>query len=481
LKRRVTARACGVLLQLALAAACFAPEPGFAEQRALLVGVGKYDLPGIDLPGIDLDIQRMHEMLNLMGFEDRQIHILQDEAATSTNVIAEFNGWLRQGVQADDRVVFYFSGHGSNVPDLNGDQDADVSQVLVTHDVKRVREQGHASLAGVIIDTKISHLLAAIPSKHVLFIVDSCHSGTVTRSFTLRNRSLAAGTVFVKSFNYPGMPAPLTPMRTRQIDAPSREPQWDPKTNYVALTAAADREEAIGTSKGGIFTIGLTEAVKRLAGEGKNITVRELRAESEDYIRSKTDKDQVHTPQMMGNATLADAPLKMAAPNAVNGPNRKQLLALVAAQPQRFEIAASSPSYAIEQPVQLTLVIPAAGYLNLVSVDSQDNATVLFPNRYQQDNAVTAGSFVLPTPKMAFELRASAPAGATLVVGFVSSDPTNFYEETIDDRDENGNIKADFSVLSHTATRAIRVAPRSSQNYAAQLELQIVEAAYPVH
>ena len=32
-----------------------------AEQRALLVGVGKYSVPGIDLPGIDLDLERMHE------------------------------------------------------------------------------------------------------------------------------------------------------------------------------------------------------------------------------------------------------------------------------------------------------------------------------------------------------------------------------------------------------------------------------------
>ena len=36
-----------------------------AEQRALLVGVGKYAMPGHDLPGIDLDLQTMRETLNL--------------------------------------------------------------------------------------------------------------------------------------------------------------------------------------------------------------------------------------------------------------------------------------------------------------------------------------------------------------------------------------------------------------------------------
>src|SRR5580700_4341679 len=130
---------------LGLAILCLPPRPACAEQRALLVGVGKLDIPGNDLPSIDLDLDRMHEMLNLMGFEDRQIHTLQDESATSSAVIGEFNGWLKQGVQPGDRVVFYFSGRGSNIPHPRAGQDHGVSQVLVTHDVKMIRDQGGAS------------------------------------------------------------------------------------------------------------------------------------------------------------------------------------------------------------------------------------------------------------------------------------------------------------------------------------------------
>jgi len=44
----------------------------------------------------------------------------------------------------------------------------------------------------------------------------------------------------------------------------------------------------------------------------------------------------------------------------------------------------------------------------------------------------------------------------------------------VDDRDEAGHIKVDFPSLSHTATRAIRVAPRKKDIYAAQLEVRIV-------
>jgi hypothetical protein len=468
-------RACQ-LLSVCLAAMCCTAWPVRAEQRALLVGVGKLDIPNNDLPSIDLDLDRMHEMLNLMGFEDRQIHTLQDEAATSSAVIAEFNGWLERGVQPNDRVVFYFSGHGSNIPDLRGDQDGGVSQVLVTHDVKRIHDKRGASLAGVLPDYRIAQLLAANPSRNILFIVDSCHSGTVTRSFTLRNHSLGSAPVYVKSYNYPGMPTPPAGVMSRGLGDRSPEAQWDSHANYVALTAAADNQEAIGTMNGGVFTLGVTTAFKRHTSEGRPPTARELRDDSDAYIRSKLDKDQIHTPQLMGNPMLADAPIKVIALDVSNGPNRKRLLDLVAQQPQQVDMSASSSQYGLDEPVKLTLKIPVDGFLNVVSVDSRDNATVLFPNGFQQDNAVHAGSFTFPTAQMAFDLLASEPIGPTLVVAFLSSDAINFYQDTVDDRDESGHINVEFPSLSHTATRAIVVAPRKKDIYAAQLELQIIAA-----
>jgi hypothetical protein len=161
-------------------------------------------------------------------------------------------------------------------------------------------------------------------------------------------------------------------------------------------------------------------------------------------------------------------------PGATAGPNRKKLLDMVAAQTQHLDIAASNLRYAVDEPVKLTLKLPARGYLNIVSVDAQDVATVLFPNRYQLDNAVSAGPFALPTPQMSFDLLASEPLGSTLLVAFLSSDRINFYQQSIDNRDENGNIKADFSTLSTTATRAIRIAPRNSEIFSAELEVQVV-------
>jgi hypothetical protein len=438
-----------------------------AEQRALLVGVGKYSVPNIDLPGIDLDLERMQETLNLMGFEDKQIHQLLDDKATSKNVIREFEIWLKQGVEADDRVVFYFSGHGSNTPDQDGDETDGVDEVLVTHDVRRVTKNGKRGLSGVVTDDKLASLIDGIPSENIWIIVDACHSGTMSRGLPMDNQTLGSDTVFVKSFTYTGMPTSNQFVFDREFETKDR-------SNFVSISAAADTEKAIGTSRGGVFTIGLTKAITEASKTGGSITVNQLRDYAAQYIRDHVDEVMVHNPQVNGDESLATGALQVVPVTADNGPNRKKLLQLVSEQQKEFKLESSKTTYAIDDAIDFTIEIPIDGYLNVVTVDAQDNATILYPNQYNKGNIVAEGSFSIPTDEMAFTLPASEPAGPTLVAAFVTKDPINFYEQTLDDRDENGNVNVGFTTLSHTATRAIRVAPRKAEMYATALELLVI-------
>lgn len=438
-----------------------------AEQRALLVGVGKYSVPGIDLPGVDLDLERMRETLGLMGFEESQVRSLMDDQATSRNVIGEFRTWLREGVNEEDRVVFYYSGHGSNTPDFDGDEDDGVDEVLVTHDVRRVTRNGKRALTGVVDDDTLASLIAAIPSNNIWIIVDACHSGTVTRDILLDNLSLGNKPVFEKSFSYEGMPQGGQFVFDREFDT-GGEP------NFVSMSAAGDNEKALGTFSGGIFTIGLAKAIEEAARNAGTLTINELRDKAAVYIRENVDESRLHHPQVTGSDRLANGALNIIPLEGGNGPNRQKLLAMVEEQASRFELTANKTVFRIDDPVELTMNIPVSGYLNLVTVDSKDAATVLFPNQYHADNAVSAGAFTIPTPRMEFELPAAEPLGTTLVVGFVTRDPLNFYQESLDERDANGHINVDFTTMSHTATRAIRVAPRKKETYAAQLEITVV-------
>ena len=442
----------------------FSSFDALAEQRALLVGVGKYSVSGIDLPGIDLDLDRMRDTLLLIGFEDSQIRSLLDDQATASNVVSEFKTWLRDGVESQDRVVFYFSGHGSNIPDSNGDESDGVDEVLVTHDVRRVTRDGKRTLTGVVDDDTIASLIADIPSTNIWIIVDACHSGTMTRDILMNDLSLGDNPVYEKTFMYEGMPEGNRFLFDRDF-----EQEGEP--NYVSISAAGDNEKAIGTYNGGVFTIGLSKAIEAAALNEETLTIYELRDRTAAYIRDHVDESRVHNPQVTGSERLASGALTIIPLSQGNGPNRQKLIAMVEEQENLFELSANKKVFAIDDPVVLTMEVPMDGYLNLITVDSMDTATVLFPNSYHKDNAVTSGTFTIPTNRMDFELPASEPLGATLVVGLITKDPVSFYENTLDGRDKNGNIKVDFTAMSHTATRAIRIAPRKKEMYAGMLEI----------
>jgi hypothetical protein len=412
-----------------------------AEQRALLVGVGKYSVPGIDLPGIDLDLERMRETLNIMGFEDEQIRSLMDDKATSKNVTREFETWLRNGVKPDDRVVFYYSGHGSNNPDFDGDEEDGVDEVLVTHDVRRIMKDGKRALTGVVDDDTLARLIEAIPSKNILIIVDACHSGTVTRDVMMDNLSLGANPIFTKSFAYSGMPEGqafvIDKEFTRSVDS------------------------------------GLTNAIREAAQKGQTRTIVELRDSAAEYIRGHVDEWAIHNPQVFGSEQLASGAMEILPLADGNGPNRKKLLDMVAKQDRPFDMGANKEIFSLGDPVELSMTIPFDGYLNVITVDSQDNATVLFPNAYHADHAVKAGEFRIPTEQMEFQLPASEPIGSTLIVAFVTADPVNFYTSTLDDRNTDGSIDVALASMSHVATRAIQVAPRKKEMYATRIEVDV--------
>ena len=455
-----------IITGLAFTIVFFCSGTAIAEQRALLVGVGKYQSPGMDLPAIDLDLERMRATLNIMGFEDRQIKSLLDHKATADNVIREFSSWLADGVGPDDRVVYYFSGHGSNIPDLDGDEDDGVDEALVMHDARVVKREGKATLAGVLDDDTIAGMLKKIKSNKIWVIVDACHSGTVTRDIVMLNRSLGSDPIYTKSFTYPGMP--------EGEFAFSRSIAKDAGDNYVSLSAASDREAAIGTSQGGVFTIGLTKAIRRYAQSGKPVNIYKLRDEAAEYIREHVDESRVHNPQVNGSERLAGGALEIITLADGNGPNRSRVIEYVESVNRPLGIRASKTTYVLDEAVELTIDIPVAGYLNVVTVDSKDNATVLFPNRYHSDHSVSAGQFAIPTYRMSFELPASEPVGPTLVAAFVTTKPVNFYESSVDERTAAGLLDVDFSTMSHSATRAIRVAAKENAVYAAKLELYVV-------
>jgi hypothetical protein len=152
------------------------------KRRALIVGINDYAPTGPggpDLNGCVNDAKDHAHTLNalkLVPATPLHMKILTDKRATRANII---NGlkWLIQGAKQGDRLIFTYSGHGSQVPDINGDGELDgKDETICPHDY---------ATAGMIKDDDLRDLFNNVPAGVNLDVVlDSCHAGTGTKELT---------------------------------------------------------------------------------------------------------------------------------------------------------------------------------------------------------------------------------------------------------------------------------------------------------
>jgi len=430
--------------------------PALAADRALLVGVG-VDAKSLQLPleGIDLDLDLMRRVAANLGFAPADIRVLQDAQATQSAVQAALVGWLREGVAAEDRVLIYFSTHGSQVPDLNGDEADGADEVLILYDLGlAATPDGRATLRGVLLDDDFEQALAALPSRHVLVVLDACHSGTATRSLDLASRQSGSRRVQVKSFAYPGMPTAASP---RTLSRPG------PAAPYVLLAAAADDEQSLASDRGSLFTQGLAHAIGGAVTAGERLSARQALDASARFVADQlgvADRASLFHPQLGGDLALAEQPLRLTAVTAGHGPTWA-LVAGLAGPLTPLRIAANQPRFREGEPLELRVEVPRDGYLNVIAIDARDTPIVLFPNRHHRDHAVRAGQVNLPGGRP-FRLPATPPAGPTLLAAFLSDQPLDLFDNGDGPRDLQGTIQTVFAQLSAVGTRGFAVAAKDA-------------------
>jgi hypothetical protein len=144
--------------------------------KALLIGVNKYKLPGSDLQGCVNDVTNVRDiLLKYYGFTVEQIRLLVDERATKKAVLSRLE-WLVKDAKAGDRLLFHFSGHGSQIRDRDGDELKDqLDEILCPHDMDWD--------GTYIVDDDLKRAFDKLPKDVRLdVLLDSCHSGTGTRA-----------------------------------------------------------------------------------------------------------------------------------------------------------------------------------------------------------------------------------------------------------------------------------------------------------
>jgi hypothetical protein len=138
-------------------------------KRALCIGINDYPGTASDLAGCVNDAQDWAATLQARGFTVRD---LLDHEATKANMVAAVQE-LIGGAAPGDSLVITYSGHGTFVPDVSGDEPDARDEGLCPYDIG----QGN-----VLLDDDIHQLFAArAAGVKVVLISDSCHSGSVIR------------------------------------------------------------------------------------------------------------------------------------------------------------------------------------------------------------------------------------------------------------------------------------------------------------
>jgi len=138
-------------------------------RRAVCVGIDAY--PSSPLAGCVADAELWAESLQSLGFEAA---LLTDQQATRQAILDALGALVEAG-RAGDVLVFQFAGHGTQVEDLDGDEEDDRDEALCPVDVFD---------GAFVIDDDIWDVLGRIrPGVNLTVFLDCCHSGSATRAF----------------------------------------------------------------------------------------------------------------------------------------------------------------------------------------------------------------------------------------------------------------------------------------------------------
>jgi hypothetical protein len=150
------------------------------NKKALCVGINKFqNYPGATLQGCVNDANDMSKLLqNLLGFQAGDITLLTDAQATKANIISNLKAMV-DGAKAGKYtyLVFSMSSHGTQVPDLSGDEPDRADEAFCPHDLAQAGNQWDPN--HVILDDELRDLFIQLPSNVLLEVyLDTCHSGT---------------------------------------------------------------------------------------------------------------------------------------------------------------------------------------------------------------------------------------------------------------------------------------------------------------
>ena len=167
--------------------------PAQAEIRAVIVGVSDYLTLDADLKGPSNDARLMAETLIARGVDPANITVLASDpsglpANTQTgqpthDAILQALATATEASTPGDTVVFTFSGHGTQAPDLSGDEGGGYDELLLPADATGWKG-AIGSVENALVDDDLQAWAQTTLTKgvKVIGLIDACHSATGFRA-----------------------------------------------------------------------------------------------------------------------------------------------------------------------------------------------------------------------------------------------------------------------------------------------------------
>jgi hypothetical protein len=463
--RRPMAKRCPVAKCLVAAAVLVCggmTAPALAD-RALIVGIDVYQEASLTfaLGGASkADSERIHKLLTgSLGYREEDIKILRDSEATRAAILENLDVWLGEA-KPGERVFFYYVGHGHFTKDVSGDEGDGLDETLVPFDAAVDRGGVSVVVQNVVLDDELASAFDKLRGRQVTAVIDSCHSGTVTRSIQGPPRNLAARTPQLRELTRSIRVDPSVDDQKQSGPAPDgTEPEIDIVTwTAVAPTQLALINEEAAPNYHGLFTAAFADGIEKgLADGNKNgiISNQELldyvRGQSEAYCKRNAARCEMGvTPSLDGAgaalkvaATIAatDTPLaedasppaeeaKPGAPINTGKVTPDKILDILGASLATDVILEQIPHSPVPlgtKNIRFRVTSPRDGYLVLLSVSDEGEVVQLFPNSFSEkhakDGRIRAGSTVtIPDPSYGMRFDATSVTKGT-VLALVAVDP----------------------------------------------------------
>lgn len=258
-------------------------------KHALTVGTN-YPGTSYQLSGCRADALDWSDALSARGYT---VETLLDEGATRDAILSKMRA-LVEGADTGDRIMVTFSGHGTWVPDRDGDEADQRDEAICPNDLRT---------SGVITDDTLYEVFSqAKYGVRLVFVADSCYSGTIQR---------LAPPLEPGGLEMVGRQVRFLPPSVWNDDdvtdqsvwraAAAAGPSGKPRRSALAMSGCAEHEVSydawFGSKANGAFTYAALQALKRLE---EGATFRAWQREIRTLLPSV---DYPQSPQLDGTST----------------------------------------------------------------------------------------------------------------------------------------------------------------------------------